>query len=227
MANTRTYGDACAAAHALDLVGERWALLIVRELLLGPKRFTDLRAGLPGISPNRLTQRLHELEKTGLVKHRKLGPPARSSVYELTEWGRGLQPVLVELGRWGRLSPFRDLEAGISVDGLMLALSGDFDPTATSGLVATYELVFGDDHITVNVAGGRIGINRGESPTADATVTTDTATFAAVLTKRRPLDEAIRSGDLLLTGKAALVRALLDSFPRPQPVEAATAQALD
>jgi DNA-binding HxlR family transcriptional regulator len=221
--NTRTYSDACAAAHALDLVGERWALLVVRELLLGPKRFTDLRTGLPGINPNRLTQRLHDLEESGIVRHRKLGPPARSSVYELTEWGRGLQPVLVHLGRWGRRSPFRDLDAEISVDGLMLALSGDFDRPQSDGLTATYQLVFGDDRITVNVTDGRIDIARGEAAAPDATVTTDTRTFAAVLTRRRSLDEAVRSGELVLTGEPSLVQALLDSFPRPEQAEAPAA----
>ena len=95
----RTYDDACAAAHALDLIGERWALLVVRELLLGPKRFTDLRAGLPGVSPNVLAQRLRELERAGVVRRRKLPPPAASRVYELTDWGKELEPVIVRLGR--------------------------------------------------------------------------------------------------------------------------------
>src|SRR5215204_4140654 len=90
MATMRTYDDGCAAAHALDLIGERWALLVVRELLLGPKRFTDLRAGLPNASPNVLAQRLRELEAAGIVRRRKLPPPAASRVYELTEWGQDL-----------------------------------------------------------------------------------------------------------------------------------------
>ncbi len=97
----RTYDDACAAAHALDLVGERWALLVVRELLLGPKRFTDLRTGIPKASPNVLAQRLRELERAGVVRRRKLPPPAASRVYELTEWGLELEPVIVSPGRWG------------------------------------------------------------------------------------------------------------------------------
>jgi len=89
MAIKRTYDDSCAAAHALDLVGERWALLVVAELLLGPKRFTDLRAGLPHVSPNVLSQRLRESESAGVVRRRKLPPPAASRIYELTEWGEG------------------------------------------------------------------------------------------------------------------------------------------
>src|SRR5215218_2254120 len=105
MAGKRTYGDRCGIARALDVVGERWALLIVRELLLGPKRFTDLRAGLPGLSPDVLSQRLRELEKAGLVLRRKLAPPAGSRVYELTARGLALEPILLELGRWGSQTP--------------------------------------------------------------------------------------------------------------------------
>src|SRR5690349_23072333 len=104
MATKRSYEDGCAAAHALDLIGERWALLVVRELVLGPKRFTDLRAGLPGISPNVLTQRLEELEAAAIVQRRKLPPPASAWVYELTDWGLELESVIMALGRWGARS---------------------------------------------------------------------------------------------------------------------------
>ncbi len=223
VAKTRTYGDACAAAHALDLVGERWALLVVRELLLGPKRFSDLRNGLPNAGPNRLSQRLRELEQFGVVRRRKLGPPAGSWVYELTDWGQQLQPVLVHLGRWGRLSPFRDLDADIGVDSLMLALHGDFDPEASGGLTATYVLVFGDDHVAVRVADGHIDISRGEPPAPDATITTSPRTFAAVLTRKRRLEEAAGSGDIAVSGDVTAVERLLDSLPRPRTTEAPSA----
>src|SRR3990170_3687429 len=109
----RTYDDACAAAHALDLIGERWALLVVRELLLGPKRFTDLKAGLPGASPNVLAQRLRDLEGVGIVRRRKLPPPAASRVYELTEWGLELEPAIISLGRWGARSPSKPCDAAL------------------------------------------------------------------------------------------------------------------
>src|SRR4051794_40586324 len=105
MATTRTYGDGCAIARALDVVGERWALLIVRELLLGPKRYTDLRRGLPNASPNVLSERLRELEQAGVVQRRKLPPPASSRVYELTEWGLDLEEVVQSLGSWASRSP--------------------------------------------------------------------------------------------------------------------------
>ncbi|MGW4644045.1 winged helix-turn-helix transcriptional regulator [Sphaerisporangium sp. NPDC004334] len=220
MGGTRNYGDACAAAHALDLVGERWALLVVRELLLGPKRFSDLRAGLPNAGPNRLSQRLRELEESGIVRRRKLGPPGRFWVYELTEWGRQLQPVLVHLGHWGRLSPFRDLDAGISVDALMLALQGDFDAEASGGLTATYGLVFGDDHITVRVSGGRIDVARGEPSAPDATVTADTRTFAGLMTGKLGVQEAASAGQVTVSGDLTAVERLFASLPRPRTVAA-------
>src|SRR6202011_1536602 len=120
MTTKRSYDDGCAGAHALDLVGERWALLIVRELLLGPKRFTDLRAGLPGISPNVLTQRLDELERTAIVQRRKLPTPAAAWVYELTDWGLQLESVVMALGRWAARSPFLP-QAGLNTDSLILS----------------------------------------------------------------------------------------------------------
>jgi DNA-binding HxlR family transcriptional regulator/putative sterol carrier protein len=213
--NTRTYGDACAAAHALDLVGERWALLVVRELLFGPKRFSDLRAGLPNAGPNRLTQRLRELEETGIVRRRRLGPPVGTWVYELTDWGRQLEPVLVHLGQFGRQSPFRDLTAGISVDSLLLAMRGDFKADASPGLAGSYALHFGDDHVSVRIADDRIEVDRTEPADPDVTMSMDTTTFAAVLTRKRTLDDAIAAGDLVVTGEKDAVERLLDAFPRP------------
>src|SRR5919202_1695418 len=104
----RRYEDACGAAHALDLVGERWALLVMRELMLGPKRFSDLRADLPGISANVLTQRLESLEAAGVLTRRKLPPPASAQVYELTPWGYESEPIFQALGRWATRSPLHD-----------------------------------------------------------------------------------------------------------------------
>src|SRR5665213_1135148 len=122
MPDRRTYGDSCGIARALDLAGERWALLIVRELLLGPKRFTDLRTGLPRVSADVLAQRLRELEGAGLVAHRKLPPPAAAHVYELTPRGGELEPVLLALGRWGSRIPLPPACAALSPDGLAVAL---------------------------------------------------------------------------------------------------------
>src|SRR3954468_12768159 len=105
MATKPTHGDGSAIPRPPDAGGERWALLVVRELLLGPKRYTDLRRGLPNASPNVLSERLRELERAGVVRRRKLPPPAGSRVYELTDWGLGLEEMVLSLGRWGARSP--------------------------------------------------------------------------------------------------------------------------
>jgi DNA-binding HxlR family transcriptional regulator len=125
----RRYDDPCGIARALDVVGDRWALLVVRELLFGPKRFLQLRSGLHGVSPNVLSQRLRELEDAGLVRRDVLEPPASVAVYELTARGRALEPVLLELGRWGSQEPVTTARE-LSVSALMVALKTVFDPAA-------------------------------------------------------------------------------------------------
>src|SRR4051794_12705 len=164
MATKRTYGDRCGVARALDLVGERWALLVVRELLLGPKRFTDLRTGLPHVGPDVLAQRLRELEQSGIVRRATLPPPAGSRVYELTERGRRLEEVVVALGRFGSVAPFPPGDAQIGVDAVVIALKSLFDPTAADGLTASYELRLGEQRFALEVADGRLGVQRGEAP---------------------------------------------------------------
>src|SRR3712207_4099612 len=140
----RKYDDGCAAAHALDVVGERWALLVVRELMLGPKRFTDLRAGLPHVSPDVLAQRLRELEASGIVRRATLAPPAGSRIYELTPRGRELEPVILALGRWGSLAPFPAGDAAFGVDAFVLALRTLFDPAAGETPLGEIELRLDD-----------------------------------------------------------------------------------
>src|SRR5215204_4849432 len=181
MATMRTYCDGCAAAHALDLIGERWALLVVRELLLGPKRFTDLRTGLPGVSPNVLAQRLRELERAGVVRRRKLPPPAASRVYELTDWGSELEPVIIQLGRWGARSPSRLRDAALGVDSLVLSLRTMFDPHAAEGLEASYEFRLGEARFRAVVDDGTFEIARGDDDRPDATIETNPTTLAALV----------------------------------------------
>jgi DNA-binding HxlR family transcriptional regulator len=221
MGTMRTYCDGCAAAHALDLVGERWALLVIRELLLGPKRFTDLRAGLPGASPNVLAQRLRELEQAGVVRRRKLPPPAASRVYELTDWGMELEPVIVRLGRWGARSPSKPRDAALGVDSLILSFRTMFDPRAAEGLRASYELHLGEEVFRAEVADGRFEIVRGEAQRPDATIETEPATLAALVYEGRPLAEALRSGEVKVEGDESAVERFLTLFPLPEP--AATA----
>jgi DNA-binding HxlR family transcriptional regulator len=215
MASKRTYGDRCGVARALDLVGERWALLVVRELLLGPKRFTDLRAGLPHVGPDVLAQRLRDLEQSGLVRRGTLPPPAGSRIYELTERGRELEPVVIALGRFGSVAPFPPGEAGIGVDAVVIALKSLFAPAAADGMAASYELRLGEQPFRLDVADGRIEIARGSAPAPDATLETDPGTLASVLWHGRKLDEARRAGDLAIAGDRTAVTGLLALFPLP------------
>ena len=193
MTTMRTYGDGCGIAHALDLVGERWALLVVRELLLGPKRFTDLRAGLPNIGPDVLSQRLRDLEAGGVVERATLPPPAASQVYGLTEWGRELEPVVLGLGRWGSRAPVPSEDAPLGPDAAMLALKTMFAPA--DGLRARYEVRFGEDVYDVRVAGDRLDITRGTSERPDARIATDPGTLATVLWHDGRADEIAVEGD--------------------------------
>jgi DNA-binding HxlR family transcriptional regulator len=175
----RTYGDRCGIARALDLVGERWALLVVRELLLGPKRFTDLRAGLPNIGPDVLSQRLRDLEAVGVVERSTLPPPAGSHVYGLTAWGRELEPVVLGLGRWGSRAPLPAEDAPLGPDAAMLALKTMFAPS--DDLHARYEVRLGENVYDVRVDGDRLEIARGAAERPDATLATDPGTLATVL----------------------------------------------
>lgn len=212
MATKRTYGDSCAAAHALDLVGERWALLVVRELLLGPKRFTDLRAGLPNVSPNVLSQRLHELEESGLVSRRRLGPPVSAQVYDLTEWGSELEQVLIYLGRWGRRSPLRELDANISTDAIMLAVRAHFDPVEAGDLAAAFAVHLEGDAFVIRVSDGTLEVSRGSVLDADAMIEAGLRTFAGLATGRLSLDTLLETQAVKVDGDVAQVRRLLDAL---------------
>ena len=211
----RTYGDRCGVARALDFVGERWALLVVRELLLGPKRFTDLRAGLPHVGPDVLAQRLRELEETGIVGRRTLAPPAGSRVYELTERGQELEPVVLALGRWGSMAPFPPGEADFGVDAFVIALKTLFDPAAAGGSAATWELRLGEQRFRIGVAGGRLDVARGDAAAPDAVIDSDPSTLATVLWHGRDLGEAERAGAVRIAGSRRSARRFLRLFPLP------------
>jgi DNA-binding HxlR family transcriptional regulator len=218
MATKRSYGEACRFAHALDLVGERWALLVVRELLLGPKRFSELRTGLPNASPNILSERLRELERGGVVHRRKLAPPAAAQVYELTEWGVELEPIVTRLGAWGARSPIPPEHREIGPDSIVLALRSLFDPEAAGELEASYELRIGEERFRVDVAGGEIALGRGPVVDPAAAIEVDeAATLAAVLTGQLPLGDALDSGVARIEGSRSEARRFLGLFPMPEP----------
>jgi DNA-binding HxlR family transcriptional regulator len=200
----RSYGDQCGVARSLDVVGERWALLIVRELLLGPKRFNDLLAGLAGASPNVISQRLRELTGSGVIRQRDLGPPARVRVYELTDWGRELEPVVLHLGQWGTRAPLPE-GAQWGLDSLLLALQATADPAVVNG---RYELRVGADVFTVDGASGSVRMRRGTADRPDAALTTDADTLHAVTLGKRSIAETVESGDLRLDGDPQAISGL-------------------
>jgi DNA-binding HxlR family transcriptional regulator len=213
MAPLRTYGDRCGVARGLDIVGERWALLVVRELLLGPKRFTDLRAGLPNVGPDVLAQRLRELEEVGVVRRRKLAPPSGARVYELTDWGLELEPVILGLGRFGSRAPFPAGEAELGADAFAIALKTVFDGGAAEGVEATVELRVGEDRFVARVSGGRLSLSRGEAAGADAVLEGEPGALAAVVWHGRPLG-GVGVG---VEGDRALLERFLALFPAPVP----------
>jgi DNA-binding HxlR family transcriptional regulator len=190
-------------------------LLIVRELLLGPKRFTDLRAGMPGASADVLAQRLREMTDAGVVRRRKLPPPAGSEVYELTDWGADLGPVVTLLGRWGSRSASLNPAAESSVDSIVLSLQALFNPQAAQGFSATVGLSLNDNQFVVEIAGGELYVSRGEAEHPIATLDTDRSTLAALLYGGHSLDDAVRAGTASVGGKTAVVARFLRLFPLP------------
>lgn len=210
----RSYGDPCGIARALDLVGERWALLVVRELLLGPKRFTDLRAGLPHVGPDMLAQRLRELEQAGVLRRDKLPPPAGARVYELTDRGRQLEPVVLALGRWGSQAPFPHEHGELGVDALVLAMKTLFDPTRVDGLRgSTFELRLGEEAFTLRVGDAQLDASRGRSTDPKATIATESGILQQVLWHKRPLN----AGGVEIAGDRRAAERFLRLFPLAGP----------
>ena len=204
----RGYGQYCAVARALDVVGERWTLLIVRDLFLGPKRYTDLRAGLPGIATDLLTARLRTLEGAGLVQRRTLPKPAPATVYELTDRGRLLGPALGALAQVGFAyldEPGDDTH--MPPERLVLALRAAFDATAVPDHRATYQLQLDDEAFYLVVGGSEIDVAPGSTPHATLTLSTSPVTLTRLLRGTDP-DDAIARGDLRLEGR----RSSLDDF---------------
>lgn len=160
----RWYGDACAAAFALELVGERWALLVMRELMLGPRRFSDLRASLPGISAKVLTQRLESLESAGVLVRRRLPPPAAAQVYELTEWGYEAEEVLQVLGRWAVRSPAHDPTLPLTPVALMLSLRTMIDLARSEGFALTVAFDVGGERFLARLEDGEYRVARSADP---------------------------------------------------------------
>lgn len=211
----RRYEDACGTAHGLELIGERWALLVMRELMLGPKRFGDIRADLPGISANVLTQRLEGLEAAGLLVRRKLPPPSGAQVYELTEWGYEVEPVIQELGRWAARSPAHDPTLPISAVSIMLSFRTMLDAERAQEIDAKVGFRLGAETFLGHLAGGRIEIERSDLEGADLIFTTTPVMLAAAVYSGEPLDAFEKSGEVRVEGDRALAERFVTLFPLP------------
>lgn len=221
MGNKRSYGDACGIARALDVVGERWALMVVRELLLGPKRFTDLRAGLPHVSPDVLAQRLRDLEQAGVVQHRRLPPPYGSQVYELTASGRALEPALIALGRWGgAYAPPPQDDMCMSLDAHILSLRTLFDTERAGDFEARVELRLGEERFHVVIADGAVEADRGALPDADAVIEADPTMLLEVLHGHRRLADALAAETIRIAGDKRKAKRFMTLFPLPLPAAA-------
>ena len=196
----------CPVVHALSLVGERWSLLIVRELLRGPKRYTDIEHGLPGIPSNILSSRLRDLEAGGVVEKRKLPPPAASTVYELTQYGRGLEAPMHALARWGArsLGPPKP-EDELYEDWGLNALRAVFNPERAKGLTATLVLKIDDDAFTAYVRDGALETECGAAADADLVVETDKETFFFLCSRELEPIEALAAGRVRCTGDETLL----------------------
>ena len=207
MTGKRSYHQYCPIAHSLDIIGERWTLLIIRELLIGPKRFTDILNNLPGIGTNLLTSRLKDLEGEEVIGRRWLPPPAGSTVYELLEKGRGLESVIIELGKWGNLSQTLPntgdhFRPGWSV----LAMHFAFRPEAAAGLNERYEFRIGDEIFHASVEGGELNTGQGPVVAPDLVITADTYIYSAIAMQRVTLIEAIDAGNVQYQGDEGALR---------------------
>jgi DNA-binding HxlR family transcriptional regulator/putative sterol carrier protein len=194
----RSYNQYCGLAYALDIVGERWTLLIVRELFAGPRRFKDLVDGLPDISTNLLAERLKRLEQQGIINRRVLPPPAGSTVYELTALGRGLERTVLELGKWGSqfVPPTMEGATVLHLGSYALTPKTFFRPQLAQGLNETYELHVGDEVLQAQIKDGDLQVKQGEALNPDVILHTDVPSYLGLLTGQIKPDEAI-SGDII------------------------------
>jgi DNA-binding HxlR family transcriptional regulator len=209
--NSRSYNQYCGLAYALDIVGERWTLLIIRELVAGPRRFTDLMEGLPGISTNLLAERLKCLERDGLLCRRVLPRPAGSAVYELTVLGRGLEDSLIELGKWGsQFVPSTAKDADLlRLNSYALTLKTFFRPHLAQGVNETCVLHIDDEVLAVHIQAGELRVRQGEAGPADVVLHTDIPTYLGLLAGKIDPQEAVANGTARIEGSAEALNRFL------------------
>ena len=219
-AEKRWYDDACGTALALEFIGERWSLLIMRELMFGPRRFGEIKANLPGISANVLTQRLEGLEEQGILVKRKLPSPGSVQAYELTPWGLEAEPILQETGRWATRSMRHDPTLYLSPASCMMSFRTMIDRKLAQGLRITIGFRFPTDSFVGEVADGNIVIRRGETDRADVTFITDQSTLALTIYGKAPFDEQEAAGVMTIEGDRAAAQQFADLFNLPDKIAA-------
>lgn len=212
---TRWYEDACATAHALELLGERWSLLIVRELMFGARRFGELRASLPGISANVLTQRLEGLEAGGVLVRKQLPSPVKAQVYELTAWGYESEPILQVMGRWAARSPQHDPTLPLSPSSILMSFRTMIDGARARSMQATFGFRFGEETFRAVLAEGALRVRRDQVEDVDVLISTDPMTLASVVYGGVALVDAEKDGAFALTGSRALAKRFLSLFHLP------------
>lgn len=213
------YQDACGTAFAMELVGERWSMLIIRELMLGGRRFSDLRASLPGISAKVLTERLASLEHARVLSRRKLPPPAAAQIYELTDWGYLAEPAIQELGRWAARSPDHDARLPLSPVGFMLSLRTMLDRAKAANLSGTFGFETGGDHFVARLGDAELPIVRGDTAGLDTVFRAETPTeIAALFYGKVPPGEWERAPGRAIDGDRVLARRFIDLFALPDKV---------
>lgn len=216
MPEKRWYDDACGTALALEFVGERWSLLIMRELLLGPRRFGELKADLRGISANVLTQRLEGMERSGILTRRRLPPPANVQVYELTQWGYEAEPIFQTMGRWATRSPLHDPTLPLSPVSAMLSLRTMIKPDRPGDLRMTLVFRFPGASFIGRLDANDLAIERGETDAADVVFETDPTRFVSLVYGKFPFAESEAEGRLRLSGDRALAQRFVDLFALPE-----------
>jgi len=214
------YQDACGTAFAMELVGERWSMLIIRELMLGGRRFSDLRASLPGISAKVLTERLTGLERAGVLTKRKLPPPGAAQVYELTEWGYLAEPAIQELGRWAARSPEHNPQLPLTPVSFMLSLRTMIDREAARRFDAVVGFTVSGESFLAELRGGEMPVRRANpDEPAEAWLSADVALpLLRVIYGKQPLAEALREGGVALAGDQAQAERFLALFSLPPKI---------
>jgi DNA-binding HxlR family transcriptional regulator len=208
---TRSYNQYCGLAYALDIVGERWTMLILRELTAGPRRFTDLMDGLPGISTNLLTERLKSLEQQGILTRRTLPPPAASMVYELTPLGKGLEPALLELGKWGSqfVPPSWEDVNLLHLNSYALTHKTFFRPERAEGVNESYELHIDGEVLQLHFEDRTVHVCQGEAPNPDGVFYTEMPVYMRLIAGAIEPEDAIAEGLVRVKGDPARLRRFL------------------